>query len=473
MNAICSPRYYWRSSASLGVKKVAAQGRRLRLLVTVLWSVAAAFPCRVSGAPVASGGEALIVRSSAEIAGAIDGSLEIGDGGKVAIEAGGTVAGDVRLGSRAPAAKADSVEENASALAARVSNRAGQAAVRGNIDTQEAYDLPQITKPVIPVAGRATEVREINPAASLFLGAGDLALELGSEIEAVTLPAGSYRDCVIRKGTLRLGLPGVTEPLRYQFNRLDIEKSGRLRVVGAVVVTLAEGGQWDAGLGDRENPLWLEVRVAGGDLTLGSGCEFYGCLSAPQSKVTVDTGARLTGALVSNELVVHPRSRVTALEADWGNTPERGNAPTFTHRALRVQRAIPALKAMLQAKYSPAVGYVQDTPYVMLVDRTKMAEALGPEAAGSAVFEAFATLFAEGGFTAGGIVLVRDDADASPPTGSTRNIFLRAVDFEAMLRSLGDKGTLAENIQAVRSNQEALAQFASRCLPASETLKPQ
>jgi hypothetical protein len=310
----------------------------------------------------------------------------------------------------------------------------------------------------------ASVVVQDDAAASVdFLAAGNVTFRKHNAIFSV--PAGAYGDFSVEQGTLLLGVPGSLEPLRYEFRTLDVQPGGRIRALGPVVVTVAQGGTWQGPLGDALAPFLLDVRVAAGDVSLAPGCEFDGFLSAPNSLVTIAARAALVGGLIGDRLVVERTGSARAVMPDWSATAADGVRAAFAHRAIRLQRDLPKLKNRVQGGYTAAAAYVLDVPFVMVTAGragTEPAAAAGRENA--AFFEALNSMLAESGFARGGVVLTGYGAGAPGGPPPVRNVPMRREQFVDLVQAIGGKTDLQQGIAALRASPVALDEFMRRAL---------
>lgn len=433
--------------------------------------------CALALLPLGSGlraqtNGALVTRHGAQVAGTIEGSLQVVGEGEVALAKGASVSGDLVLPAEKPerSFKADGspagVGNGKLSSKTKVDNRAGDQAVRGQIRAVERYELPSVLAPTKPVKSAKLEIGTMKVSPAELMAAGNLTVKMKDGGEGIMLPPGAYGSCVIENGTVFLGLAGSDQPVRYEFRSLVVQRGGTLRVAGPVVVTLANGDVWQGSLGDSAMPFWLDVRVASGEVTLASGCSFYGFLSAPASTVTVESRAALSGGLLGDTLVVNAGGKVALVDPDWSDSRAGGREPTFSHRALRVQRGLVGLKQSMRRAYSPAVSYPEDVPYIMLVENPRAPDQPVAFEKHMALLQSFIALFADAGFARAGIVFVDQDPGKDGRPSTVRNVFLYRSDFESLAKEVGKKAVLRDNIVALYASQELIAQFAERCLAA-------
>ena len=122
----------------------------------------------------------------------------------------------------------------------------------------------------------------------------------------MAIPPGSY-GAFTANGNNRFtfGTTGATEPSVYYLQRLTLNGTSRLDVVGPVVLVLANGGAVNGDMGNEDAPELLLVRIATGGLTLNGGADFYGLVDAPAGTVVVNGNATLTGIVISDRLTVN------------------------------------------------------------------------------------------------------------------------------------------------------------------------
>jgi len=131
-------------------------------------------------------------------------------------------------------------------------------------------------------------------------------LTLNAHAGSVSVPAGSYRSLTANSGsTFVLGVAGASQPTVYSLDSLTLNDGGRLRVVGPVVLTVANVVSLGGEAGAEGHPSWLDLRAASGGVTLNGGGALYGHVTAPSGTVTINGSATLTGNVFCNRLAIN------------------------------------------------------------------------------------------------------------------------------------------------------------------------
>jgi hypothetical protein len=180
----------------------------------------------------------------------------------------------------------------------------GGALLRYLVRRTDAIALPVVT---VPPASAGTRDVVLNTAGQ---NPGDFAtlrdLTLNGSVGSVIVPSGNYRTFTANaNNVLVLGVAGATEPAVYNLQRLTLNGGAQLRVVGPVVLTLADSLMANGSIGAPDHPEWLTLNTANGGLTLNGGVAFHGVVVAPAGTVTINGNCTLDGEIVSDRLVIN------------------------------------------------------------------------------------------------------------------------------------------------------------------------
>ena len=138
-------------------------------------------------------------------------------------------------------------------------------------------------------------------------------LTLNGSAGNVAVPPGTYGAFTANGNTsFTFGIAGATQPSTYNLNRLALNGSSKLQVVGPVILTLAAGSTLSGSAGSPANPLWLTLRVASGDLILNGGVSLFATVQAPAGTVTLRGNTLLQGSVSSDRLVLSGNSTLKA-----------------------------------------------------------------------------------------------------------------------------------------------------------------
>jgi hypothetical protein len=181
--------------------------------------------------------------------------------------------------------------------------------------------LPTVTAPPQPSGTRSVTIN------SLGQSIGDPAtlrdLTLNGNVGQVTVPPGTYGTFTANGGSgLVLGVAGGLQAVNYNLQNLNLNGNSTLKVVGPVVLTVANGFTANGTVGASNNPAWLQLQVASGVFTLNGGCTVYGLVLAPNGTVIVNGNSTLVGTSASDQFILNGGGVVR-----WGGSPTLTNQP--------------------------------------------------------------------------------------------------------------------------------------------------
>ncbi|HTY87092.1 MAG TPA: M36 family metallopeptidase [Candidatus Acidoferrum sp.] len=164
--------------------------------------------------------------------------------------------------------------------------------------------LPTVAAPPQPVGTRGVT---INKAGQSF---GDPAtlrdLTLNGNVGLVSVPPGTYGNFTANGGSgLVLGVAGGLQAVNYNLQNLTLNGQAVLKVVGPVVLTVANGFTANGMVGASNNPPWLQLRAASGGCTLNGGCTVYGLVAAPNGTVMINGNSLLAGTAASDQFTLN------------------------------------------------------------------------------------------------------------------------------------------------------------------------
>jgi Concanavalin A-like lectin/glucanases superfamily/Bacterial Ig domain len=126
----------------------------------------------------------------------------------------------------------------------------------------------------------------------------DLTLERGAGF--ISVPPGTYRDFAVNGGSgLVIGAAGGVQPAVYNLRNLTLDGNSTLKVVGPVILTLANGFTGNGRVGNSKNPAWLQLNIASGNVTLNCGSIVYALVTAPNGKISIGGNSTLVGMSAS------------------------------------------------------------------------------------------------------------------------------------------------------------------------------
>jgi len=148
-------------------------------------------------------------------------------------------------------------------------------------------------------------------------------LTLNGNVGQVTVPPGTYGNFTVNGGSgVVLGVAGGLQAVNYNLQNLNLNGSSTLKIVGPVVLTVANGFTANGTVGASNNPAWLQLQVASGGFTLNGGCTVYGLVLAPNGMVIVNGNSTLVGTSASDQFILNGGGLVR-----WGGPSTQTNPP--------------------------------------------------------------------------------------------------------------------------------------------------
>lgn len=188
----------------------------------------------------------------------------------------------------------------------------GSATLRHVIRRTNAVSLPVVTAPPQPTGTRSVSLNNAGQSPGNFATLKNLTLN--GNVGAITVPPGTYGDFTANgSNRFTLGVAGTSTPAVYHFQRLTLNGSSRLDVLGPVMVTFANGVATNGSLGSAANPAWLTLKFASGGLTLNGNVSVYGYVTAPSGTVTLNGNSQLVGGLIADRLTLNGNSLLKLL----------------------------------------------------------------------------------------------------------------------------------------------------------------
>lgn len=169
--------------------------------------------------------------------------------------------------------------------------------------------------PVPPAPAGTRNVSLNNPTQN----PGDFAtlrnLTLNGNGHNLAVPAGTYGTFTLSgNSVIRLGVPGGTEPVVYNFQSLTLNGTSWVETVGPVIINLASGISLNGDLGTEDHPAWLTLNITAGGLTLNGNASCAGVVIAPNGTVTINGNATLTGRVECDRLVINGNGLLEEIE---------------------------------------------------------------------------------------------------------------------------------------------------------------
>ncbi len=276
----------------------------VRLLVAVSLAISC-FAARVNASQTDA---SVLVQHAPSISGRIEGDIQFNEGGSLNLNSGAEIIGSLS------APGSPSVRVNGNGYVGEILEGIGNPSpsdykihVNGSsyVDTIATRTDPSPLSPAVSPIG-PTGHRHVNlnsPADDT----GDFAtiknLNINSAGMSVHVPPGAYGNFNASNGSeIVLGIEGSSEPAVYSFDRIHLNGSSKITLVGKVVVDLGNGFSTGGSIGNQSHPEWLLMNVSVGGVNLNNGGRFYGVLKAPEGHVNINSNARLEGALEADRL---------------------------------------------------------------------------------------------------------------------------------------------------------------------------
>ena len=251
------------------------------------------------------------VRHASILDGGVDGSVQVTTGENITLNGASWISGDLLVPGT------PSVRFNGLPMLASVMDSTGDAApsnyvvtLNGNavlrtlVRRTDARPLPTVAIPAAPEGTRSVTMNSSADTIGDFATVRDLTLN--GNAGAVVIPAGAYGSLIANaKSTFVLGVVGATEPAVYNVQSLVLNANSTLRVVGPVILNLANGAAWSGNAGDASVPEWLTLNIASGGLALNGNVVVCGYITAPRGTVTINSNSTLNGVVVADRLVVN------------------------------------------------------------------------------------------------------------------------------------------------------------------------
>ncbi|HKE59973.1 MAG TPA: hypothetical protein VKB46_24850, partial [Pyrinomonadaceae bacterium] len=169
--------------------------------------------------------------------------------------------------------------------------------------------LPTVNAPAPPTGTRNVTLNNSSQSAGDWTTVRNLTLN--SNVGQVEVPAGAYGDFMANGGSgFTLGVPGARVPSIYNFQTLTLNKA-QLQVVGPVLIVVANNFNVSGGaVGNVANPAWLTLNLFAGGVTLNTGSNLYGYVTAPAGTLMINKNCQVGGGVAVNSLTINSGGRL-------------------------------------------------------------------------------------------------------------------------------------------------------------------
>ena len=261
-------------------------------------------------------GVTALVRHAPSLNGDIDGSIQVLTGESLAFNGEAGVSGDL-LVAGTPAVRLNGhptfggVQDAAGAEVPSTYTVTlnGNALLRFLVRRVDPLAMPTIAAPQPSTGTRDVTLNSASDSVGDFGTVRDLTLN--GNAGSVAVPAGAYRVLTANSGTVVLGVAGSTEPVVYDVERLSLNGTAALRVVGPAILRLGTTLSINGRAGAETNPAWLKIELATGGVTLNGNAVLAGSIVAPNGTVTINANATLRGSLIADRLTIHGNGVLT------------------------------------------------------------------------------------------------------------------------------------------------------------------
>ncbi|MBW8863853.1 MAG: cadherin-like domain-containing protein, partial [Verrucomicrobia bacterium] len=181
--------------------------------------------------------------------------------------------------------------------------------------------LPAVSAPPSPTGTRNVTINSPGQSYGDATTLRDLALN--GNVGLIAVPPGTYGTFSVNGGSgLVLGVAGGLQAVNYNLQNMNLNSSSTLKIVGPVILTVANGFTANGTVGMSNNPAWLQLKLASGGFTLNGGCVVYGLVQAPGGAVTVNGYSTLVGTAASDQFTLNDGGLVK-----WGGSSTQTSQP--------------------------------------------------------------------------------------------------------------------------------------------------
>lgn len=257
-----------------------------------------------------------LVRQAPTLDGAVVGSIHVMTAGNVSLGGSADVQGDllvpgtpaIRLNGN-PAYGGTTDGQGSANPTGHTITLGGGSKLRHVIRRTDPVSLPSVSAPPQPSGTRSVTLSDPGQSPGDFATLKDLTLN--GNAGQVAVPPGTYGRFSAGAGSsLVLGIATATAPAAYNFQELLLNGSSSLTVAGPVVVTVKGDITTNGNLGAADHPAWLQLRLAGGSLTMNGTGAAHVRLEAPAGTLTLNGSTRLVGTVAVDRLNLNGNARL-------------------------------------------------------------------------------------------------------------------------------------------------------------------
>ncbi|MDI1318616.1 MAG: hypothetical protein PSW75_00275 [bacterium] len=189
----------------------------------------------------------------------------------------------------------------------------GGASLRHIIRRTDGEALRTVAAPPQPAGTRSVSLNNTSQSPGDFTTLKNLTLN--SNAGQIVVPPGTYGNFTANSGSgFVFGAAGANTPAVYNFQNLTLNGNSPLAVIGPVVVTINGGFSTNSDMGASAHPEWLELRIAGGGLSLNGNALVYAKLAAPDGTLALNGNTALTGSATADQLIINGKAVLRLVE---------------------------------------------------------------------------------------------------------------------------------------------------------------
>lgn len=186
--------------------------------------------------------------------------------------------------------------------------------------------IPSVPAVPNPAGTRSVNINQTGQSPGNFTTLRNLTLN--SNVGVYDIPPGNYGNFIANSNTgFRLGIPGTTAPVVYNFQSLILNSNSAIEVLGPVVIRVRNSTHLNGTVGSsaHANIVWFELPSGG--VTLNSGSRLHASVLAPAGQVIVNGNSILEGSLECDRFTLNSGGVLRLLSA---NSPPLADSQNLT-----------------------------------------------------------------------------------------------------------------------------------------------
>jgi hypothetical protein len=285
----------------------------------------------ITTAQVISPPDVIVSRRAPQLnGGRVEGSIRVLNGEPLNLNNGATITGDLLVPGTPNVVSNGS--NNLMGVMAGSGNTApagypinlnGNVTLRFIVTQTDPIVLATVAAPALPTA---TMDLSLNPGQTVSDFSKVRNLTLNTNYGNLTLPPGNYGQIIANSNsTLVLGVTGTNTS--YQLQNLTLNDNTQLQVQGNVTLTIANGLNLASNtfLGTTNNPTALTLNIAAGSVNANNNSNISALVNAPQSMVSINSGVKVQGRLIADQVIVNGADALIQGQDNAGNQAPQVN----------------------------------------------------------------------------------------------------------------------------------------------------